>query len=44
MNKKQSTKLKMESKEEPKTEAPVVVPKKQYTIEETLSEEGVDFF
>lgn len=40
MNKTQTEK----PKEEPKTEAPVVVPKKQYTIEETLSQEGVDFF
>ena len=30
-------------KEEPKS-VPIVAPKKEYTIEETLSQEGVDFF
>ena len=30
-------------KEEPEP-APIVAPKKEYTIEETLSQEGVDFF
>ena len=39
MNKTQTEKL----KEEPKP-VPMVVPKKEYTIEETLSQEGVDFF
>lgn len=39
MNKTQTEKL----KEEPKP-VPIVVPKKEYTIEETLSQEGVDFF
>ena len=39
MNKQQATKPKEESKPEP-----VIVPKKEYTIEETLSQEGVDFF
>ena len=39
MNKKQVDK----PKEEPKPE-PIVIPKKEYTIEQTLSEEGVDFF
>ena len=31
-------------KEEIKIEAPFIVPKKEYTIEQTLSDEGVDFF
>ena len=39
MNKTQTEK----PKEEPKP-VPIVVPKKEYTIEETLSQEGVDFF